>query len=51
MWGNGGIAAHLGCFTPGKEPSAAHWIRGWVGPRVGLDPVVKRKEIPAPARN
>jgi hypothetical protein len=27
----------------GKEPRSTHWIRGWVGPRVGLDAVEKRK--------
>jgi hypothetical protein len=40
-------------FTPqplypqGKSPST-HWIGGWVGPRVVLEAVVKRK-IPSPA--
>jgi hypothetical protein len=30
-------------LTPGKEPPRSHWIGGWVGPRAGLDRVVKRK--------
>jgi hypothetical protein len=34
-------------FSPkGKSPSS-HWIRGWVGPRAGLDVVVKVKKIPS----
>jgi hypothetical protein len=24
-------------FTPGERAPDTHWIRGWVGPRVGLD--------------
>jgi len=27
----------------GKEPPDTHWIGGWVGPRAGLDVMVKRK--------
>jgi hypothetical protein len=30
-------------FNPGKEPPNSHWIGGWVGPKAGLDAVVKRK--------
>jgi hypothetical protein len=30
-------------FTPGT-----HWIRGWVGPRAGLDAVEKRKFLTLP---
>jgi hypothetical protein len=26
----------------GKEPPGTHWIRGWVGPRAGLDTGVER---------
>jgi len=29
--------------TPTKEPPCTHWIGGWVGTRVGLGAVVKRK--------
>jgi hypothetical protein len=28
-------------FTPEKIATGAHWIRGWVGPRAGLDAVEK----------
>jgi hypothetical protein len=31
-------------LPPGKDPGT-HWIRGWVGPRAGLDAVAKRKII------
>jgi len=27
-------------FIPGERTSSTHWIRGWVGPRAGLDGVV-----------
>jgi hypothetical protein len=32
-----------GWFTPMERASSTHWIGGWVGPRVSLDMVVKRK--------
>jgi len=32
-----------GRFTSGKRASGILWTRGWVGPRAGLDTVVKRK--------
>jgi len=37
----------LNCLV--RAPST-HWIGGWMGPRTGLDAVVKRK-IPVPAKN
>jgi hypothetical protein len=33
-------------LPPGKEPPGSHWIGGWVGPRTGLDDVVRRKILP-----
>jgi hypothetical protein len=30
-------------YTPGKRAPGTHCIRGWVGPRAGLDDVEKRK--------
>jgi hypothetical protein len=36
-------------LPPGKEPPVTHWTGGWVGPRAGLDAVVKRK-ILSPCR-
>jgi hypothetical protein len=30
-------------FTPRKEAPGTHWIGSLVGPRAGLDAVVKRK--------
>jgi hypothetical protein len=36
-----------GHFTPRERSPGTHWIGGWVGPRAGLDAVVKRK-IPYP---
>jgi hypothetical protein len=38
-----------GRFTPRERAPGTHWIGGWVGPRAGLDAVVKRK-IPSPRR-
>jgi hypothetical protein len=31
-------------LTSGKEPPGTHWRGGWVGPRVGMDAVVKIKK-------
>jgi hypothetical protein len=42
-------ALHLGRFTPRERAPVTHWIGGWVGPRSGLDAVVKRK-ITSPRR-
>jgi hypothetical protein len=36
-------------FTPRERSPGTHWIGGWMGPRSGLDAVVKRK-IPSPRR-
>jgi hypothetical protein len=36
-------------LLPGTA-SRTHWIGGWVGPRAGLDAVVKRK-FPSPCRD
>jgi hypothetical protein len=35
-------ASRLGRFTPREIAPGTHWIGGWVGPRAGLDTVVKR---------
>jgi hypothetical protein len=40
-------ASRRGRFTPRERAPVTHWIGGWVGPRAGLNAVVKRK-IPAP---
>jgi hypothetical protein len=37
------LASCLCRFTPGEGACGTHWIGGWVGPRVGLDTVEKRK--------
>jgi hypothetical protein len=36
-----------GRFTARERAPGTHWIGGWVGPRAGLNAVVKRK-IPSP---
>jgi hypothetical protein len=36
-----------GRFSPRESAAGTHWIGGWVGPRTGLDVVVKTK-IPSP---
>jgi len=40
-------ASLSGRFTPWERAPATNWRGGWVGPRAGLDAVVKRK-IPTP---
>jgi hypothetical protein len=32
----------------GERAPDTHWIRGWVGPRAGLDDVEKIKFLPLP---
>jgi hypothetical protein len=40
-----------GRFTPPRDTaSGTHWIEGWVGPRAGLDAVVRRT-IHSPCRD
>jgi hypothetical protein len=39
----GWSASRPGRFTPGERAPGTHWIGGWVGPRAGLDTIVKRK--------
>jgi hypothetical protein len=36
-------ASRPGRFNPTERAPVTHWIGGWVGPRAGLDAVVKRK--------
>jgi hypothetical protein len=43
------LASCAGSFIPRERVPDTHWIGGWVGPRVVLDAVVKRK-IPNPRR-
>jgi hypothetical protein len=35
--------SHPGLSTPRESALGTHWIGGWVGPRAGLDAVVRRK--------
>jgi hypothetical protein len=44
------LASRSGSFTPMETAPGTHRIGGWVGPRVGLDVVVKIK-IPSPCRD
>jgi hypothetical protein len=49
-WSSEGISPRTGRFTPGVLAPGTHWIGSWVGPRTGLDAMVKRKNpITAPA--
>jgi hypothetical protein len=41
--GNNRSASRTGRFIPRERAPVTHWIGGWVGPRAGLDAVVKRK--------
>jgi len=43
-------ASRLGRLTPRKRAPSTRRIGGWVGPRAGLEAVVKRK-IPSPCRD
>jgi hypothetical protein len=43
-------ASRPGRFTLRERTPDTHWIGGYVGPRAGLDAVVRRK-IPSPYRN
>jgi hypothetical protein len=43
-------ASRSGRFTPRERAPGTHWIRGWVGPRDGLNAVSKRK-IHSPRRD
>jgi hypothetical protein len=39
-------ASRPGRFTPGERAPGAHWIRGWVCHRTGVDDVERRKSCP-----
>jgi hypothetical protein len=41
-------ASRPGRFTPKERAPGTHWIRGWVGPRTGLDAVENRTILPLP---
>jgi hypothetical protein len=41
-------ASRPGRFTPRGKAPGTHWIRGWVGPRAGLDDLEKRKYLTPP---
>jgi hypothetical protein len=41
-------ASSPGRFTPRERAPGTHWIRGWVGPRTGLDDGEKRKFLTPP---
>jgi hypothetical protein len=41
-------ASLTGRFIPGERAPGTHWIGGWVGPRVSLDDMVKRKFLTLP---
>jgi hypothetical protein len=42
-WGSGSIPPGPGRFNPRERTPGSHCIGGWVGPRAGLDTVVKKK--------
>jgi hypothetical protein len=42
--------SHLSHFMPKQRAPGTHWIRGWVGPRAGLD-VVENRNPSVPAWN
>jgi hypothetical protein len=43
-------ASHPSRFTSRERAPGTHWIGSWVGPRAGLDAVVKRK-TPSPCQD
>jgi len=36
-------ASRPGRFTPGERIPGTHWIKNWMGPRISMDAVAKRK--------
>jgi hypothetical protein len=38
-------ASGTGRFAPRKTATGTHWIKGWVGPRAGLDDVEKTADL------
>jgi hypothetical protein len=42
------VSCKAGRFTPVEKAPGTYWIGGWVGPRVGLDDVEKRKFFTLP---
>jgi hypothetical protein len=38
----------LSLYPRGKSPRGIHWVRGWVGPRAGLDASEKTKFLTLP---
>jgi hypothetical protein len=40
-----------GHFTPAEVTPCTHWTGGWVGPRIGVDAVEKRKMLPCQESN
>jgi hypothetical protein len=41
------LSSSPGRFILGERHPSTHCIRGWMGPRAGLDAVERRKEIPS----
>jgi hypothetical protein len=37
------LVSRPGRITPKERAPGTHWIRGWVGPRAGLDNLEKKK--------
>jgi hypothetical protein len=49
---SGQLDAPTALSPPAEETPDTRWIRGWAGPRAGLDAVMKRKyPITTPAGN
>jgi hypothetical protein len=42
------LASYPYSFTLGERAPGTHWTGGWVGHRVGLDPLEKRKIVLLP---
>jgi len=49
LYGGEWSASHPGRFIPKERAPNIHWIEGRMGPRAGMDAMVKRK-IPTPYR-
>jgi hypothetical protein len=50
LYGGEWLASRPSRFTPRERAPDTHWKGGWVGPRAGLDVMVKRR-IPNPCRD
>jgi hypothetical protein len=47
LYGGVWSASRPGFFTPRERAPCTHWTGGWVGPRTGLDAVMRKIRSPS----